>query len=170
MIKKLGKVISNSGPVIGLAKLDLLNILWEVFDEAYVTTAVYEEIVVQGSEMPGSSKLKYAVDKEYIKVYSVIDELLVNRFYGKLHRGELETIAAGKELKAEYILIDDKAARSLASALFLEPSGLLGILKIAKIIGKIQSLKECLDRLLADGYYISNRLYNELLRDVGEVE
>lgn len=137
MMKKLGKVVSNSGPVIGLAKLDLLNILWEVFDEVYVTTAVYEEIVVQGSDMPGSSKLKDAVDKEYIKVYSVID---------------------------------DKAARALASALVLEPSGLLGILKIAKIIGKIQSFKECLDRILAGGYYISNKLYNELLRDVGEAD
>jgi predicted nucleic acid-binding protein len=47
---------------------------------------------------------------------------------------------------------------------------LLGILKIAKLIGKIQSLKECLDRLIAGGYYISTKLYNELLRDVGEAD
>jgi predicted nucleic acid-binding protein len=108
MISKLKRVVSNSGPIIGLSKLSLLNLLWEIFDEVYVVNEVYNEIVIEGSDMPGSKGLKDAVEKGHIKVYKVSDEVLVNRFFGRLHRGELETIAAAKELNSEYVLIDDK--------------------------------------------------------------
>lgn len=78
-------------------------------------------------------------------------------------------MAAAKELNAQYILIDDKAARVLAEAMLLEPTGLVGLLKLAKLTGKINSLKDCLDRLIENNYRISKKIYNEVLIGVGEI-
>ena len=77
-------------------------------------------------------------------------------------------MAAAKELNAQFILIDDKAARVLNQAMLLEPTGLVGFLKLAKLTGKIVSLKDCLDRLIENNYRISRKLYNEVLTGVGE--
>ena len=41
MRDKLGTVICNSSPIIGLASLGLLHLLWELFDQVIVTEAVY---------------------------------------------------------------------------------------------------------------------------------
>lgn len=89
---------------------------------------------------------------------------------GKLHRGELEVIAGAKELNLDYLLIDEKSARNLAEALMLEPTGLLGILKFAKLSGAIGKLKPYLDRLIENNYRISKKLYNLILLEVGELE
>jgi len=57
----------------------------------------------------------------------------------------------------------------LAEALLLEPTGLVGLLKLAKLTGKIDSLKDCLDRLIENNYRISKKIYNEVLIGVGEI-
>lgn len=169
MTRKLGMVICNSSPIIGLASLELLHLLWALFDQVIVTEAVYTEVVTQGRNRLGKEELETAVKHGYIKRYSVIEGLFIDRFIGKLHRGELEVMVAAKELNAQYILIDDKAARVLAEAMLLEPTGLVGFLKLAKLNGKIGSLKDCLDRLIEKNYRISKKLYNEVLIGVGEL-
>ena len=169
MTRKFGMVISNSSPVIGLASLGLVHLLWELFDQVIVTEAVYTEVVRQGRNRLGKEELETAVERGYIKLYKVKEEQLVNRFIGKLHRGELEVMAAAKELNAQFILIDDKAARVLAEAMLLEPTGLVGLLRLAKLTGKIDSLKDCLDRLIENNYRISKKIYNEILLGVGEI-
>ena len=168
MKNKLGKVICNSSPFIGLAILNIVHVLWDIFDEVIVPTAVFTEITKNGRNHIGKIELEGAISEGKIHIYSVKDELFVNRFLGKLHRGELEVISAAKELDAQYLLLDDKAARTLAETLLLEPSGLIGLLKILKLTNKIDSIKPYLDKLIENGYWISKKLYNELLKDVGE--
>ena len=57
---------------------------------------------------------------------------MIQRLYGKLHAGELETIVGGKELEIDFVLIDEIAARNMAKNFFLTPIGTLGILRLAK--------------------------------------
>jgi predicted nucleic acid-binding protein len=169
-IKKLSTVMCNSSPIIGLAGIGKLDLLWNVFEEVLIPEAVYNEVVKsQKNKRIGKEELQYAVDKGFIKIYHVKDELFVNRFMGKLHRGELEVIAGAKELNLDYLLIDERAARSLAEALMLEPTGLLGILKFAKLAGIIPELKFYLDGLIENNYRISKKLYNSILLDVKEM-
>jgi predicted nucleic acid-binding protein len=168
-MRKLGKVVSNSSPIIGLSILNLVNILWELFDEVIITEAVFEEVVTNGKGNRGYLEVVEAIQNGNITVYKVRDEFFVKKFFGKLHKGELEVIAAAKELDASYLLIDDKAARVLAETLLLEPTGLIGILKIAKITGKINNLKICLDKLILEGFRISKKLYSQLLKEVNEL-
>lgn len=40
------QIISNTSPLIALSILGRLNLLWELFDVAYIPKAVYDEIVL----------------------------------------------------------------------------------------------------------------------------
>jgi len=51
----------------------------------------------------------------------------------------------------------------------LEPTGLLGILKFAKLSGAIEILKPHLDGLIENNYRICKKLYNGILLEVGEI-
>lgn len=161
-------IVSNASPIIGLSMLGLLHLLWEMF-EVYVPTEVYNEIVVDTPEETfGKNELIEAIKNGYIKLYEVNDKELVNKLYGHLHKGELETIIAAKELQLTYVLIDEKSARSFASSLFLKPIGILGILQRAKELNKIDKLKPYLDILRKNGFRISDNLYIELLKRAAE--
>ncbi len=43
------RVVLNSSPLIFLAKLGLLDLLEKLFEEVYITEAVYHETVVEGA-------------------------------------------------------------------------------------------------------------------------
>jgi len=46
--------------------------------------------------------------------------------------------------------------------------GTLGLLKIAKKNGLIQSVRKVIENMLAEGYYIEDKLVRKILKDVGE--
>lgn len=162
-------VVCNSSPIIGLSLISHLDLLWKIFDIVYITEAVYEEVVINAQNKIGGSQLKSAVNNGEIKIYKVKDELFVSRFSGRLHKGELEVIIAAKELKTDYLLLDKRDARVLATTLLLEPTGIIGVLRIAKIKGEIESLRELLDELIDKGFRISRSLYMEVIDEVGEL-
>jgi predicted nucleic acid-binding protein len=166
-------VVSNSSPIIGLSKINKLNLLWELFDEVYITSEVFKEIShgsVNAENLKSIEILKKAVDKNNIKVYEVEDKKLVAKLYGKFHKGELETIIAAKELKADFVVIDEKAARRLAESFLLTTIGIVGVLIYAKTKGKILKLKPLLDELIRIEFRISDKIYKMALEHAGELD
>ncbi|EOD01904.1 DUF3368 domain-containing protein [Caldisalinibacter kiritimatiensis] len=162
------KIVSNSSPIIGLSMIGLLHLLWKMF-HPYIPKAVYDEIVNNQSEhCYGKEELKIAVEKGNIKIYEVKDKSLVDKLYGTLHKGEIETVIAAKEMGLTYVLIDEKAARNFATSFFLKPIGILGLLQRAKELGYIEKLKPYLDTLRRNGFRISDKLYYLLLKRVNE--
>lgn len=126
----------------------------------------YNEVVNKGKSNTGAKELDKAVNNNNIKIYKVKDNYLIENFLGKLHKGELEVIAAAKEFNTKpYILLNDKSARYLAERLSLEPTGLIGFLRIAKTYGKIDSLKYYLDELVNNNFRISKKLYLEIIKE-----
>lgn len=162
------KVVCNASPIIGLSMLGLLNLLYEMF-EVYIPREVYNEIT-SGKEdgATGKKELIEAVESENIRLYEVKDSELVNKLYGHLHRGELETVIAAREMGLTYIIIDEKSARSFAKTFFLRTIGILGVLQRAKELNKISELKPYLDKLRSNGFRISDKLYSQLLKKAGE--
>ncbi len=53
-------VVSNSSPLIYLAKMGDLILLERLFSEVIVADRVFEEVVVQGAGMPGSEEVRSA--------------------------------------------------------------------------------------------------------------
>jgi len=167
--KKLERVVVNSSPIIGLAILDLMHLLWELFDDVFISHAVYCELVEKpSSNLLGKTQLLEAIRQGNIKIYKVADVEIAKNYFGKLHKGELETIVAAIELKSEYLLLEDKVARKLAKSFKLEPTGLIGILRIAKRAGKIKQLRPLLDKLTESMFRISPQLYTKILTEEGE--
>jgi predicted nucleic acid-binding protein len=163
------KIISNSSPIIALSVLGRLHLLWELFDVVYISRAVYDEIVLPDRDKSfGKAEIIQAVQEKKIIVYKVRDQSLVNQLYGKLHRGELETIVGARELNVDFTLLDEISARNMAKTFFLTLIGTIGILSLAKRENKIQLIKPDLDILIANNYRISKKLYELVLKQVGE--
>ncbi|MBR3374659.1 MAG: DUF3368 domain-containing protein, partial [Firmicutes bacterium] len=92
----------------------------------------------------------------------------VKAMFGRLHFGELEVIVGAKELGIEIAVIDERAARRIASEFLIKTVGILGILLMAKRRGFLSTIREDVDALRASGYRISESLYKEVLQEAGE--
>lgn len=160
-------VISNTSPIIALSMIGKLNLLWELFD-VHITMAVYNELTSSNEVDIGHKELLEAIERGNIKLYKVIDEDIVNKLYGHLHKGEIETIIAAKELDITYVVIDERSARNFAKSLLLKPIGVLGVLMRAKELNKIESVKPYLDILIKNGFRISDKLYKKILEEINE--
>ena len=53
-------VISDSACLIALSKIDRLNILQALFSQIIIPEAVYQEVVVDGKDRPGSAAVSQA--------------------------------------------------------------------------------------------------------------
>lgn len=94
----------------------------------------------------------------------------MEQLYGRLHRGELEVMVAAKELKIKRVIIDDRSARHFAETMLLRSIGLMGVLLLAKECKKIESVKKYLDILIENGFRMSVKLYNQVLKSAGEID
>lgn len=161
--------MTNSTPIIGLSILGKLHLLAELFEEVYVPEAVYKEIVQSDSPRQfGKQELEKLISEDLFRLYNVENSSLVQKLYGKLHKGELEVVIGAKELDFKYVLIDGHAARNLAKTFMLQPIGTLGILVLAKKKGLVEEVKPLLKALLNHDFYISEELYQKVLAQVEE--
>lgn len=165
------KIVCNSSPIIGLCIIKKLNLLWELFDEVYITEEVYREVVESNeSRHYGEQELINSVKDKKIIVYKVRNSELVEAMIGRLHKGELEVIQAARELNISRVIIDDRPARNRTKDMLLKPIGIIGILQLAKKLEKIDEIKSYLDILIQEDYRISKRLYLEALKTASEEE
>lgn len=162
------RAIVNASPVIALTTIDKLDIIWEIFDEVYIPQTVINEILSPTIAI-GKPELKSALEKKRIIPYTVKDKGLVNKLYGKLHKGELEVIVGAKELNVDFAIIDEISARKLAEIMSIDTIGTIGILKIGKEKKLISTLKPLLLKLVENKFRISDKLIHKILQDVGEV-
>jgi uncharacterized protein len=87
----------------------------------------------------------------------------------RLHEGEVAALSLALEVSADFVLIDDQAARSAALRLGLKVVGLLGILMEARHKDLLPALAPIVDRLQEEaGFWISPTLRLTILRAVGE--
>ncbi|HIH72677.1 MAG: hypothetical protein XD43_1226 [Thermococcales archaeon 44_46] len=156
----------DSTPLTHLAKIGRLELLREFFGEIIIPEAVYRECVLEGGESEDARAIKNA---GWIKVEKISDERLKRTLMLELDEGESEAIVLALEKNAELILIDDYDGREVARALGLRVVGTIGILLRAKFRGEIESLKDELEKLKATGFWLSEELYERILREAGEV-
>ena len=149
------KVVSNSTPIIALIRIGELNLLEKIFKKIVIPKSVNEEITVK--DKIGYSELE---NKKWIQVLDVKDILAVDLLRENLDKGESEAIILAKEIDAEILLIDEKAARKHLKMLNINFIETLGILKLLKERNFINETKSYVDRLIKSGFRISKKLYN----------
>lgn len=72
------------------------------------------------------------------------------------------------EIAADTILLDDLPARKVARRLGLHVVGSAGVLLMAKENGVIDVVTPHFNTMRANGLYVSNDLYEHVLRTAGE--
>jgi hypothetical protein len=154
-------IISNSSPLIALAKIGRFDLLRDLFKEINISKAVHREIAVRGKEKIGEKEVTQGIKKGWIKVLEVREREPYALLLGE---GEGETIALAKERRARFVIMDDRKGYILAKTLGITVIGTLGVILLAYKSGMISNMKNELDNLRENGFWFSDRLYKELIK------
>ena len=158
-------IVSDAGPLIGLAKTGNLYLLKEIFSEVIIPTAVLHELKLTEDRL-GSKSLSKAVKKEkWIKVCEV--DTLNSKLLLTLDKGETEAIILAKK-SGNVILMDEIKGRKAAKKAGLDVIGGGRILIAAKEKGLIPNVTNVLNDLNKSGYRLSSRLFNKIKLISGE--
>ncbi len=83
------KVVSNSGPLINLAKVGQFSLLEEIFQRILIPMAVFQEVAVRGAGQPGATETRTA---RWIARRRLKQPDIANILTAELDRGEAEAI------------------------------------------------------------------------------
>ena len=150
-------IVSNSSPLIALARIQRLDLVPAVLQSILIPPAVAREIEPSIPALPAWVS---------VRVPSRQRPPLTSR--GRLGDGEREAIALAIEIGADAVLIDERAGRRVAEEAGLEVIGTLGLLLEAKRAGHIETIRAELDQLLETSFFLSPQLYDHVLRMAGE--
>jgi len=131
---KNGLVIADSGPIFSLALIDKLSILDSLFETIRISKAVWEEISKDDTKPFHELICSYFNNK-------VVGITGSNELTFIMDYGESESVILYKELNANFLLIDDKKARTIAENYNINCIGTLGLLSNAKDKGLIKNLR-----------------------------
>lgn len=161
-------VVSNTSPILNLAVIGRLTLLHDQFGEILIPNDVLDELRVQ-EDLPGSQEMRRALKEGWLINQEVYDQSLALVLQRELDNGEAAAIALAIQLKAEWLLLDEKEGRQIAKSLGLNVVGILGILLRARREGKFPSMQKIMDQLRdMAGFHIGAELYSDLMRKSGE--
>lgn len=165
------KVICNTSPIIGLLSINRLSLLWQLFDCVIIPQAVYQELCADNEKHSAEiQQIEACILQGKITIYQIKNSQMVKAMYGKLHYGELEVIVGAKEQGLPLAIIDEIAARKMASEFLIDTIGIMGILLLAKKRGIVKEIRSDMELLRKNGYRISDKLFEETLRKAGEMK
>ncbi len=160
-MKKSTIAIADTSPVISLALIDKLWLLDKFFDTIHIPRSVWNELNDE-KDFPDKQKINtFFADR--IKDISSFNELELF-----MDLGESEAVILYRELKADFLLIDDKKAREIAEGLGVDCIGTLAILIRAKELDFITELKPFFLHFMDQSRYYSKRVLNQILSETGE--
>lgn len=164
-------VIADAGPLIGLGRIDALELLRGLFGGVSVTTIVWEEVLAGGSSRPGSAQFARAVADGWIAVLPEPQNAWKPANPG-IDPGEASAIGASLRLRdigdAVLLVIDDRAGRAEARRQGIALIGTAGVIGLAKTSGLIQAARPLLERLTRERYFLAPAVVARVLADVGE--
>ena len=124
-------VIINSGPLMALAKLGLLDLLHRLYGQVRFPTAVFIEVVVRGGERGYSDAflVQMAIQQRKLWVVEVNNGDLPSDIANlPLDAGEKQALYIVQSDKADLVLFDDEKVREEAKVRGLNVKGTLGVI------------------------------------------
>ena len=148
------KWVLDASPIIVLAKLEHLFLLVDLCEEIVVPIGVVQEIS-QGLEDDPARQWLQSSGKKLIRKVGSIPPVILG---WNLGQGESEVLAwAYKESGYEAIL-DDRAARNCALAFNIPVRGTIGIILLAKRMGRLEKVTPLFSQIELTGYRIDPEL------------
>jgi len=147
-------VIADTSCLIALTNIEAINILKELYKEVFITEEILNEF---GECVPKWIKVEKVKNNNYKKL---LDQVLDS--------GEASAIALALDYDNVLLMLDDLKGRKEAEKLGFKITGTLGVLYKAKELGKINNLKEYLEKLKNVGFRISENIEKEILKKSNE--
>ncbi len=145
------KVVSNTSPLIGFAKIEQLSLLHHLFRTITIPRTVYDEFFENCT--PAEETHFLAVSQECIEIVEVERLHLFSR---RLDRGEQDVLTLALQEHADIVLLDDRKAFNEAQDLKLEVASTRAVLKIAEERHLIRSYQEVEAMLRQQQFYLPN--------------
>ena len=162
------RVVSDTSPLSNLAIIGRLPLVFEQFGAVMVPEAVSGE-VARLTHRFGQEALSEVRHNGLLNVVAIRDRVAADLLSAQLDRGEAEAIALAAEIRADWLLIDERAGRLFARRAGLRVTGVLGILIRAKMEGRIPLIKPELDALRSEArFFVGHDLERDLLAAAGE--
>lgn len=159
------RVIVNSTPIILLSNINQLDILKQIYGEIIIPQAVYNEVTAKTDSACQNLRNHF----DWIKIENIKNPVQKKMYEAKLHDGEVEVmILAQEEPKADLVILDDNPAKKTAKFLNLSVTGTLGVLLKAKKLKIIKEVKPLIDALLANGFFVTQKVYDMVLEQASE--
>jgi predicted nucleic acid-binding protein len=155
-------VISDTSPIRALVHLDLLQLLADFFGQVVIPPAVWDELSASGT-------------LEHLPVFIVVESpknrITVDSLLEELELGEAEALAIAIESDEALLLLDERKATAIARAKGVSTIGVIGLLLQAKHDGRIDSLKDCIDKLRSGlRFFLAPKVIARVLREAGEIQ
>jgi hypothetical protein len=151
-------VVSDTSCVSNLLTVGQADLLPKLFGEVVVPPAVETELRRFHSLLP-----------DFLRIVRPSKTALLTRLCQELDLGEAEAICVACELKAERLLIDEKAGRAVAQREGLSIIGVVGLLIVAKQKGLLSSIASLLQRLESEaGFRLNDAVKAAALKAAGE--
>lgn len=159
-------VVSNSSPLITLARIGQLHLLASFYERILVPAEVHHEVTVAGKDLPGAEEVRKAGWIEVALRTEPPDAQLEQKCQG-LGAGERAAILLANSLPADLILLDEWKARRIAREQGLSLTGCLGLLETGARRGVVTDLRAAYAELLRQGIRFDIRLLQESLARLG---
>ncbi len=161
--------VANSGPLMALGKLGLLDLLPRLYGQVRLPTAVHTEVVVRGSEQgcPDALLTQMAIQRGQLIVVEVSDADLPPDIAGlPLDAGEKQVLHLALRDKADSVLLDDLKAREEAEGRGLTVKGTLGVIVQAYRAGllRLDEVQTVIEAIIArDDVWIAEGLCRRVM-------
>jgi predicted nucleic acid-binding protein len=168
--------ISNTSPLIWLAKIGKLSLLKELFFEVLVPEEVYKEAVERGLQEGFSDALliREGFSQGWIKVSrlnedeaALCKEILNHAF--EIHIGEAQAIVVARRIGASALLLmDESSGRAFAEAWGLKVNGVIYVIMMALRRGLLSGAeaKEAVLTLVQKGFRVEPKLLARMIREI----
>jgi predicted nucleic acid-binding protein len=155
------RIVVNTGPLITLARADLLEVVGQI-PLTFICPAQVAEEIAEGVSLGYPD-----VRPEWLSSM-VLSKAVDPVAQAALDLGEAAVIALALEQNISRVCIDERKGRAAAAAVGLKVTGTLGLLARARTLGLIPALRPVLDRLVQVGAFYDQDLIGRLLEAFGE--
>lgn len=155
--------VSNTSPLIVLLKIGYLSSTRILFKKIYIPKGVEEESSKKEDET--CKRIRELLEEGFVEVRTVENKDAVKILNAELGLGESEVIVLSREIKADYVLLDDQKARLWARSFDINVIGTLGIIRALLKRGVIKENPDAIyKKLRSVDFWISKELFSRILK------
>ncbi|MCB0211603.1 MAG: DUF3368 domain-containing protein [Anaerolineae bacterium] len=159
-------IVSDTGPLIALAKIDHLWLLENLFSELYIPPMVHRELLAKNS--PEAVILDQALSGFIHVAAPPTLPAEVETATHRLDPSEQQAVALAYH-RQEPIMLDDRLGRAAAKKLGLRVTGTAAVLLQAKKSLHIPAVRPLLIEIRQNGYWLSDEFLNAVTKLAGEL-